>query len=187
LSAWLGSSGSTRNAGVKSQMYKHNSLVDNELLSFFKEKGNPINRKIRKSKLDAIEMSEAQLRKYLKSDNSEEREKAKKILKIIRSCRSNLMDDEVAIAKELGIRTAIDIPSIVFNQKSQRFSIQWRARTRRIEDAIRFVLLAPRDDTIKRNKSKQVLQRMLDKTKQITEKLKSEGYEPWDWQGEGNL
>ncbi|MHA1962448.1 MAG: hypothetical protein ACW99U_19765, partial [Candidatus Thorarchaeota archaeon] len=69
---------------------------------------------------------------------------------VVWAVRSNLIDDECAIAQSLGIEIALRPDSIRYYPKSDQLSVRWKARTKGKEDAIRWAQIAPPNDVRKR-------------------------------------
>jgi len=79
----------------------------------------------------------------LKIKNEVDSKIAQKIMGIIEKSRSQLLDDEAALAKELGIKILVYPESISLYERTKRISLKWVAKTKSKVDTIRWALLAP--------------------------------------------
>jgi hypothetical protein len=67
---------------------------------------------------------------------------AQNILKIIKTSRCHLLDDEVALAEGLGLVMNVYPEHITVYEETRRISLKWVAKTKSKNDAIRWALLA---------------------------------------------
>lgn len=79
----------------------------------------------------------------LKIKNEVDSKIAQKIMGIIEKSRSQLLDDEAALAKELGIKILVYPESISLYERTKRISLKWVAKTKSKVDTIKWALLAP--------------------------------------------
>ncbi|MGY5859648.1 MAG: hypothetical protein RTU63_09780, partial [Candidatus Thorarchaeota archaeon] len=164
-------------AGNKSETYGFKSRISKQLKKYFIKYGTHQTRLIAGRETPVVEISPSQLRKMSKDKDSKKAQFAEKMLAIIRENRSKLLDDEVKIARELGIKIRTDITVVTLYKESSRISVQWRAQTKRREDAIRYLLLSPPDDLRKNRDVAQKFEELSDDVSKERQKLKSEGYD----------
>ncbi len=75
-----------------------------------------------------------------------------RILSVVLTNRSRLLDDEVSLATGLGITIEVYPECITIYTKTGRVSLKWIAKTKRKEDAIRWALIALPNDERKRER-----------------------------------
>ncbi|MBD3405985.1 MAG: hypothetical protein GF411_07665 [Candidatus Lokiarchaeota archaeon] len=152
------------NLGIYDTKYNLEPKLSNQdcelLLSFDKA------RKDMKKKCTIVSIH--QLEKAIEHDFAQD------VLEIVSTSRSSLLDDEVSLAEQFGIRI-LSYPEYITLYESGRVSVKWVAKTATKLDAIRWALLFPPNDPRKRNKVNQWLKTQRDETSIIRDHLEREG------------
>jgi hypothetical protein len=118
------------NAGIRSEAYNHTPKVPQRLLKLFYDFGKrrelfnsdgkgTIVRRIRIGRLKKLQYNK----------NAEVARNVKELLRIIENNRSNLMDDESAILKDLGIKTRLYPIMIRYIEDTKRISVTWQGHS----------------------------------------------------------
>ena len=102
-------------------------------------------------------------------------EVAQKILDIVETNRSKLMDNEAALAERIGITVHIYPEYITVYENTGRISLKWVAKAKSNDDAIRWALLAPPNDMRKNEKVQKWLAERPDEVERIRAQLQKEG------------
>lgn len=87
-----------------------------------------------------------------KIKNEVDSEIAQKIIGKIETSRSKLLDDEVTLAEELGIKILVYPENISLYEKTKRISLKWVAKTKSKVDTIKWALFAPINVSRKKRK-----------------------------------
>jgi len=92
-----------------------------------------------------------------------------------------LINDEANLARDLGIEIEIKPYMIRYYKKTGRVTIAFNARTRGVRNAIRFMIIAPPNDKVKKNLAKKMLQSNPDITLEVLGKLNEEKIKIDEW------
>ncbi|MFX0169343.1 MAG: hypothetical protein ACFE89_08350, partial [Candidatus Hodarchaeota archaeon] len=133
-------------AGSKRGTYDIKYDVPNELREFLSIHGKKTAIRIdgeEKSQYTSLRYSK--LEKLSKSDNAQEKNSATRFIKIIKNNPNQLLLDEVAMCKTLGINIRSG-PRNINLYRSGRVSVQWEAITRGQKDAETWAKIAPPAD-----------------------------------------
>ncbi|MHA1614419.1 MAG: hypothetical protein ACTSYJ_06200 [Candidatus Thorarchaeota archaeon] len=93
-----------------------------------------------------------------------------KILSIVKTSRSNLIDDESSLAIKLGIDITVYPEYVVIYKDTGRISLKWVAKTKGKDDAIRWALIASPNDPRKN----EMVQRWLSQIPDDVERVKKQ-------------
>ncbi|MFW9789302.1 MAG: hypothetical protein ACFFE2_16180 [Candidatus Thorarchaeota archaeon] len=124
------------------------SKVGASEISLVKESGGQTEDLVKQSWISYTALSQLQ-----KSDNSEVASAAKNLVSAVDANRSNLVDDESAVAESLGIKITVRPDLIRYYPTGEKVSVRWRATTSSKEDTVQWVKICPPNDERKRSKA----------------------------------
>ncbi|MFX0045974.1 MAG: hypothetical protein ACFE8Z_09005 [Candidatus Hermodarchaeota archaeon] len=154
------------NPGSQDEKYELASKLQRRHISFIKNNG----------RFDGTRgYTHLQLSHYLNIENGLKSDIVKSIESVIADNRCRLLDDEASLAEDLGIKMRVYPESITVYQKTGRVSIKWVATTQRVEDAIRWYLVAPPNDVRKNGIANLLMSHRLERVERIKMQLRSEG------------
>lgn len=154
------------NPGKQDAKYGLSPQVNKEQTDFIIENGR------RDSKRKYIHL---QLSEHLNNDAQFKSDIVRSLESVIERNRSRLLDDEVKLARNVGVKMRVYPESITLYEDTGRISIKWVATTKDIENTIRWFLLVPPNDIRKYETSKEWMSKRPDVVERVRRQLISEG------------
>jgi len=160
-------------AGNKAERYGFEPRVSNDVVSLIKEQG----RKTPKGPEGEKYLSWGKIKDLQFSDCPNTARAAQELFKACLKNRNRLIDDEVRIAKSLGIEIVTRPMTVSFYEKTRRVSMKWHARTADVDSTIRWALLCSPNH----GRKEAILKKWLSKQNEqdisrINEELKEKGF-----------
>ncbi len=87
------------------------------------------------------------------SDDLDVARAARNLVSAVDANRSNLVDDESAVAESLGIKITVKPDLIRYYPTGEKVSVRWRATTASKEDTVQWMRMCPPNDELKRSKA----------------------------------
>lgn len=130
------------NAGTKAETYNFQPKISPQLQQFIQQHGEKrINQFRDEPSREETILVWGKIKKLEKSTNSQISNAAKQLREIIEKNPCQLLEDEIALLKSLGINMT-KRPKEIHMQSSQRISMMWETYTTKEKDALRWAQLA---------------------------------------------
>lgn len=132
-------------AGDKADNYSFNSLLSRKSISFLRE-SNEMKQLGRKDNLEKIReryITMGRLKSLANNQNSAVSEIANELLDVISNNRNRLIDDEVRMARKLGIKVSLSPLRLSYHENSGRVTINWGANIDNYNSRVRSAKLFP--------------------------------------------
>jgi hypothetical protein len=147
-------------------------LVDQRHIQFVKGEGTPQKEQLCYEKGEVIRLYISEMRIFAKDEKSEYSQIAEELLCIIDENKHRLLGDEYThILTPLGIHTNIRENFVQFYRKSQRLALSSSIETMTVDDAIRWVLIAPPNHPSKMNRAIELITRHKERSRMIVENI----------------
>ncbi|MGY5871595.1 MAG: hypothetical protein RTV72_05065 [Candidatus Thorarchaeota archaeon] len=157
--------------GIKREKYQIPPLVGMEEISLVCDYGDD-----HWKERQLIGISLTTLRELTESENERIAATANSLLITILTNPSTLMDDEIKLLSRLNINAHPYPKDIVYSNRTGRLSINWTAYVFKNEDKMRWALLCPPRDIVKRKKVIEWIRENQDLSIEVKKQLLSEGY-----------
>jgi len=145
-------------------------MITPEEIELIHSHGSPLTLKFPDNHRDAISITFRCL-----YDLSKTNKNANKLYQRILQTRNRLLDDEGRICKANGIDTKIRPSRVYLHKDTGKITVIWRLRTRTLQDAMRWAILAPPHDVYKRSLIERFINARQDIRDQVQGQLREEG------------
>ncbi|MHA1577186.1 MAG: hypothetical protein ACTSU3_07480 [Candidatus Thorarchaeota archaeon] len=159
------------NPGIKREKYHIAPLVGMEEINLVRDHGDThwMERQL-------IGISPTKLREIAESKDERIAAIANSLLMAIYANQSALMNDEIKLLRRLKINAHPYPKDIVYSNRTGRFSVNWTAYVFKNEDKMRWALLCPPNDIIKRKKVAKWVRENQDLSIEVKEQLHRQGH-----------
>ncbi len=164
------------NPGNKREKYHIASLVGMEEINLVRDYGDT-----HWKERQLIGISLTNLREMGGSEDEQIALAANSLLMAIHANPSALMNDEIKLLSRLKINAHPYPKDIVYSNRTGRFSVNWTTYVFKNEDKMRWALLCPPNDKVKREKVAEWVQDNQDLAIEVKEQLQSEGQRIVNW------
>jgi hypothetical protein len=144
-------------------------MITPEEIEMIHSHGSPITLKFPDNPRDAITITFRKLRDLSKTNTE-----ANKLYQRILQSRNRLLDDEGSICKANGINIAIRPSRVYLHKDTGKITVIWGLRTRTLQDAMRWAILAPPHDVYKRSLVERFINARQDIHDQVQGQLRGE-------------
>ena len=163
-------------AGDKTEAYQFENKVSKTIVDFIKEHKDGYDERMRYYRLYWNP-----LKRFQKSSISRIAESAHELISAILSNPSCLIQDEVTIAKNLGIEVNLCPVCVTYYERTGKVSVSWRASTDGLDNILRWALLCPPNDTRKRKRVREWLLSRPKDMERVREEVIRKGIEITEW------
>ncbi|MFW9909604.1 MAG: hypothetical protein ACFFEF_13615, partial [Candidatus Thorarchaeota archaeon] len=139
----------------KTKKYKLSSLFSSSLIEFIKTHGNYIDGNSfdkEGSYYPRFIIHGSSISKLVDSEDNTISELASLLSTVIEENKPKLLIGEQQLIKRIGAKSKSVCSEVIYYLDSGRVSALWRAKTRKLDDAMRVAVLAPPDDIVKKKK-----------------------------------
>jgi len=157
--------------GIKREKYQIASLVGLDEMNLVCDYGDD-----HWKERQLIGISLTTLRELTESENEHIAVTANRLLKAIFANPSTLMSDEIKLLSRLNINAHPYPKDIVYSHRTGRLSINWTAYVFKNGDKMRWALLCPPRDIVKREKVVEWIRQNQDLSFKVKKQLQNEGY-----------
>ncbi len=145
-------------------------MITPEEIELIHSHGSPLTLKFPDNPRDAISITFRCLYDLSKTNRN-----ANKLHQRILQTRNRLLDDEGRICKANGIDTKIRPSRVYLHKDTGKITVIWRLRTRTLQDAMRWAILAPPHDVYKRSLIERFINARQDIRDKVQGQLREEG------------
>jgi hypothetical protein len=161
----------------RSHVIEAGSFYD-DLVKFIQNYGTGLKASLHYKTGERIQLRMSKIHELANNEDSDIQRKAKRIEELVSEQPNRLLNDEEKhILQPLGINVTTKPQRLLYSYKTGRVSIEWKTRTRSVNDSMRWALIGPPNHPEKMKAVHDFLKTRDKRMKDVSQQIRADGFE----------